>query len=228
MGGLGSGTRAPSSLWMRSRIPLMKRLDSWVLNFLATSRASLIATFGGHAGPSTAARRCPAAGCCGRRPPCARAPSSPRTADDQLVDLGLVHLGAAHERLARTRAPRGSTGCRARTRRDAARDPPRPARRAGRAAGGRPRGPCGGVPISASRGLAARPARGARGIPRRARSHAAISSAASAASSPRLPTAPPARSHACSSVSAVITPKVIGTPVSSAARRDAVGRRAAT
>ena len=28
-------------------VPLMKRLDSWVLNFFATSRASLIATLGG-------------------------------------------------------------------------------------------------------------------------------------------------------------------------------------
>ena len=38
--------------------------------------------------------------------------------------------------------------------------------------------------------------------------NSAISSAAPAASSPRLPTSPPARSHACSSLSAVITPKV--------------------
>src|SRR5688572_27683317 len=54
--------------------------------------------------------------------------------------------------------------------------------------------------------------------PRSERSQPAISSAARAASSPRLPTTPPARSHACSSVSAVITPKVTGTPVSSATR----------
>ena len=60
-----------------------------------------------------------------------------------------------------------------------------------------------------------------------ARTNSAISMAASAASSPRLPTAPPARSQACSSVSAVMTPKVIGTPVASAAWRDAVGGGAA-
>src|SRR5262245_23028787 len=51
------------------------------------------------------------------------------------------------------------------------------------------------------------------------RTHSAIWSAASAASSPRLPTSPPARAHACSSVSAVITPKVVGTPVVSATCR---------
>ena len=61
-----------------------------------------------------------------------------------------------------------------------------------------------------------------------ARTNSAISMEASAASSPRLPTAPPARSHACSSVSAVITPKLIGTPVASAAWRDALGGRART
>src|SRR4029434_6423868 len=36
-----------SSLWMRSSTPLMKRLDSFVPNFLAISMASLMATFGG-------------------------------------------------------------------------------------------------------------------------------------------------------------------------------------
>ena len=36
-----------SSLWMRSSKPLMKRLDSFVPNFLAISMASLMATFGG-------------------------------------------------------------------------------------------------------------------------------------------------------------------------------------
>jgi len=36
-----------SSLWMRSRMPLMNRLDSFVPNFFAISIASLIATFGG-------------------------------------------------------------------------------------------------------------------------------------------------------------------------------------
>jgi hypothetical protein len=51
------------------------------------------------------------------------------------------------------------------------------------------------------------------------RTHSAIWSAASAASSPRLPTSPPARAHACSSVSEVITPKVAGTPYSSATCR---------
>src|SRR5439155_100063 len=38
---------ARSSLWTRSRIPLMKRLDSCVPNFLAISIASLITTLGG-------------------------------------------------------------------------------------------------------------------------------------------------------------------------------------
>src|SRR6185369_1298063 len=50
-----------------------------------------------------------------------------------------------------------------------------------------------------------------------ARTNSAISMEASAASSPRLPTEPPARSQACSSVSAVMTPKLMGTPVASAA-----------
>src|SRR2546425_10411742 len=36
-----------SSLWIRSRTPLMNRLDSFVPNFLAISIASLIATFTG-------------------------------------------------------------------------------------------------------------------------------------------------------------------------------------
>src|SRR6202035_631838 len=134
-----------------------------------------------------------------------------RVADDQLVDLGLVHLGAAHERLRELACLRIHRV-------------PAPelvemrlgillalhvelveqlqGELAGLAAASHQRFP---------RAVPPRPARGA---PRRARSHAAISSAASAASSPRLPTAPPAPSHACSSVSAVITPKVTGTPVS--------------
>src|SRR4029077_14173788 len=134
-------------------------------------------------------------------------------ARDQLVDLALVHLGAPHQRfreLARLRIDRVA--------------PPelvevRPGilfalhvqlveqlerQLAGLAAAAHQRFP-------------RRGARAAR-VPRRARSHAAISSAANAASSPRLPTAPPARSHAPSSVSAVIPPKVTGTPVSSPAR----------
>src|SRR5882724_1623868 len=48
------------------------------------------------------------------------------------------------------------------------------------------------------------------------RIHSAICRAASAASSPRLPTSPPARAQACSSLRAVMTPKVVGTPVVSA------------
>src|SRR5437667_9088569 len=50
------------------------------------------------------------------------------------------------------------------------------------------------------------------------RLQATISSTARAASSPRCPTGPPARSHACASVSEVITPKPTGTPVSSPTR----------
>src|SRR5689334_19148087 len=133
-------------------------------------------------------------------------------ARDQLVDLALVHLGAPHQRLRAL----------ARLRIDRVPPPELVEMRLG-------------ILLALHvqlveqlerqlAGLAAAhqrfPRRGARAarVPRRARCHAAISSAASAASSPRLPTAPPARSHACSSVSAVITPKVTGTPVSSPAR----------
>src|SRR6266436_682780 len=141
-----------------------------------------------------------------------------RVATDQLVDLGLVHLGAAHERLrelARLRVHRVPApelvemrlGILLALHVELVEQLQREL--AGLASASHQRFP---------RALRPRPALGSRGAPRRARSHAAISSAASAASSPRLPTAPPARSHACSSVSAVITPKVTGTPVSSPAR----------
>ena len=81
--------------------------DSCVLNFLATSIASLMTTFAGLR-PSRGARRCPGGGRSGRRPPSGRAPVL-GVLRDELVDLRLVQLGAAP---ALGNARVGSTGCR--------------------------------------------------------------------------------------------------------------------
>src|SRR6185369_14352967 len=132
---------------------------------------------------------------------------------DELVDLRLVQLGAAHEPL----------GEFARVRIDGM---PRPELAEVRL----------GIALALDvelvqelqRHLAGLSAPAHRGYPlpdaerrpprvRVARTNSAISMEASAASSPRLPTEPPARSQACSSVSAVMTPKLMGTPVASAA-----------
>src|SRR5437667_2110695 len=56
----------------------------------------------------------------------------------------------------------------------------------------------------------------------------AISIAVTAASKPLLPALPPARLTACSSVSHVSTPKITGTPLSSAARATPLAAAAAT
>ena len=187
----------------------MKRLDSCVLNFFATSMASLMTTLGGRlAHPQELEDALAEDVPVDHRHP-VELPVL-RVLRDELVDLRLVELGAAHEPLREL----------ARVRIDGM---PRPELVEVRL----------GVALALhvelveelQRDLARLPAlahqrylrRDVDRRPRAARTNSAISSDASAASSPRLPTAPPARSHACSSVSAVMTPKLMGTPVASAA-----------
>ena len=76
----------------------MKRLDSRVLNFLATSRASLMATFGGMSARHMQLEHALAQDIAVDHRHPIELPVLGEL-DDDLVDLLLVELGPAHERL---------------------------------------------------------------------------------------------------------------------------------